>query len=211
MNHQKIVKWERQISKIQYEIRELLQGRKIFLETLRIIESNNEVKKNIFTWLDYYKVNYTYFTLSKIYHQIDEDPSADNLFNLLNDLHENCSMVTASWWVGDGKSLSINTFKEKFGGLTLSPSNVYGDLGDLIYTTKDIKIKRDKILAHRDRSKKTSTEISIEEVNKAIDLINDLGEKYTLLIQQRILSHSFDSDWRKSFVIPWIEDKNASM
>lgn len=211
MNHQKIVKWDRQISKIQYEIRELLQGRKIFLETLRIIESNNEVKKNIFTWLDYYKVNSTYFTLSKIYHQIDEDPNADNLFNLLNDLHENCSMVTARWWVEDGKSLSINTFKEKFGGLTLSPSNVYGDLGDLIYTTKDIKIKRDKILAHRDRSKKTSTEISIEEVNKAIDLINDLGEKYTLLIQKRSLSHSFDSDWQKSFVIPWIEDKNASM
>lgn len=209
MNEQKLTKWKKQLTQIQDDVRELLRGRKIFLDTFELIKRNKEAQKDIFSWWDYYKLNYTYFVLSKIYHQIDENPKADNLHNLLKDLYENCSMVSAEWWIGDGKSLSIDTFKEKFGGSTLTPANIYADLGDLLYSTKEVKEFRDKRIAHRDKSQAVSKEIDIKNIDESIDLIEKFVDKYTLLLEQRSLDLNIKDgdDWQKSFTIPWIEKK----
>ena len=205
-NNEKIELWRKQIKNIQNEVQELLQGKKIFLDTYKIIEKNKEVQKNVFTWWNHYKVSYTYFVTSKIYHQIDKDDRADNLISLLENLYENCNIITSSWWVNhDTKTFSTDEFEKKFGGNHLQPSNVYADIGELLYITKEVKEFRHTRIAHRDKSKIFNNTIQIKNINESITTIEKLTKKYTLLLEQRGLDLNVaDNNWNTSFTIPWI-------
>ncbi len=201
--------WKKQIASIQNEVQELLRGRKIFLDTYGIIEKNVAVQKNISTWWDYYKISYTYFVISKIFHQIDKDNRADNLINLLENLYENCEIITSSWYVNhDTSSLSTVEFEKKFGKNHLQPSNIYADIGELLYVTKDVKEFRHKRIAHRDKSKNFNTTIQIKNIDESINTIEKLSKKYTLLLEQRGLDLNIsDENWPTSFTIPWIPNE----
>jgi hypothetical protein len=206
MNDEMLKNWKKQITQIQDEVKELLRGKKIFIDTVKIIDKNKAIQKDLFTWWNYYKLNYTYFVVSKIWHQIDRDHRAGNLINLLHDLYENCSMISAEWWIGDGNDLSTDEFKKNFGGKTLTPSNVYADIGELMHITKDIKKIRHERIAHRNKSQMIKNTIALKNVEESIKIIEKLTKKYTLLLEQRNLDLNIrgGDDWQKSFSISWI-------
>ena len=197
--------WKKQITQIQDEVKELLRGKKIFFDTVKIINENKAVQKDISAWWNYYKLNYTYFVVSKIWHQIDKKHSKGNLINLLQDLYENCSMISAEWWVGDGNDLSKDEFREDFGGKTLTPSNVYADIGELMHITKGVKKFRHERIAHRNKSQTIKDKIALKNIEESIEIIERLTKKYTLLLEQRDLDlNRGGDDWQKSFTISWI-------
>ena len=112
--NQKIKKWQEDIEKITGDVEDLLYSKSQAEELERIIRANLFVQQNIGSFWEHYKLNLTYFLISKIWHQIDEDNHSLSLINLLKDLLSNHIFITKDWWVAQCEWLLSETFEEKF-------------------------------------------------------------------------------------------------
>lgn len=108
-------------------------------------------------------------------------------------------------------------FERNFGNLDfIDPSKVYADIGSLIFYTKEIRKYRDKRIAHTDRKStgiNFDENLNIDTFNKAVEVIEELGIKYYLLLHQAgmptLLPGDTTDDYREIFLKPWIiRDKN---
>src|SRR3989304_7237024 len=138
--------WQREIGEITNDVEDLLYGKYQIEELERIIKGNSFVLENIGSFWGHYKLNYTYFVISKIWHQIDEDRRSLSLINLLKDLLKHHDLITKKWWVArDPVALSSGEFEGNFGkGAFLDPEIVRGDVDKLKKITKEIRKFRHK-------------------------------------------------------------------
>ncbi len=210
--NQKIKRWQEDIEKITGDVEDLLYSKSQAEELEKIIRANPFVQQNIGSFWEHYKLNYTYFIVSKIWHQIDECPRSLSLINLLRDLLDNHSVITKSWWVSQGpNALSSSTFEEEFGkGDYLDPNLLREDIQSFKETTKEIKEFRHKQVGHKDNSGKFPSNISYTKIKEAIGQIEKLVIKYQLLLTQS--GYEFltpvPDDWQVAFTKEWISDKN---
>ena len=179
----------------------------------KIIRANLFVQQNIGSFWEHYKLNPTYFLISKIWHQIDENNDSLSLINLLKDLLRNHIFITKDWWVAQNEWLSSKTFEDEFGkGDYLDPNLICDDVQSLKETTKEIKEFRHKQVGHKDNSGKFTSNISYTKIKKAIDHIERLVVKYQLLLTQSgYVNESLTptpDDWQIAFTKEWISNKN---
>lgn len=210
-SNQKIKTWQKEIEEITSDVEDLLYSKYQAEELEKIIRTNPFVQQNIGTFWEHYKLNYTYFIVSKIWHQVDENPRSLSLINLLKDLSDNHTLVTKSWWVSQGKMLSSVTFEEKFeNGDYLDVSWISNDIKNLQDATKPIKEIRHKRIAHKDSNEKFSYSIGGESVNKAMSTIEELVIKYQLLLTQSGYASLIPEpdDWQVAFTKEWIKDEH---
>lgn len=208
----KIEDWQKQIETITGDVEDLLYSKYQAYELERIIRNNSFVIQHIGSFWEHYKLNYVYFVISKIWHQIDEDPRSLSLINLLKDLLSNHRVVTKNWWTSQGDMLSNVTFENKFGEDNfLDASWVNNDIKKLQEATKPIKEIRHKRIAHKDSNEKFSYSIKGNAINDALSVIEELAIKYQLLLTQsgyEFLTPVPDG-WIEAFIVPWIEKRKA--
>ncbi|MFA5770769.1 MAG: hypothetical protein WC894_04730 [Patescibacteria group bacterium] len=195
------------------DVEDLLYSKSQAEELERIIRANLFVQQNIGSFWEHYKLNLTYFLISKIWHQIDEDNRSLSLINLLKDLLSNHIFITKDWWVAQCEWLSLKTFENEFGkGDCLDPNLIREDVQSLKETTKEIKEFRHKQVGHKDKSGKFTSNISYAKIKKAINQIERLVIKYQLLLTQSGYENESltpgPDDWQVAFTKEWISSKN---
>lgn len=207
----KISKWQKEIEEITGEVEDLLYSKYHAEELEKIIKGNDFVKQHIGSFWEHYKLNYTFFIISKIWHQIDKDSDSLSLINLLKDLLDNHRLITKNWWVSQGpNALSSEEFEEKFGkGDYLDPTIINEDIKNLEEAAKEIKLFRHKNIGHKDNTGMFPSSISNTKVQEAMNQIEILVIKYQLLLTQS----GYDSltpvadDWQIAFTEPWIKNE----
>lgn len=207
---EQIKDWQKEIETITSDFNDLMYSKHQIEELEKIIRANESVKKSIGSFWEHYKLNYIYFAISKIFHQIDEHGDSSSLINLLNKLLCNYKAITETWWIGDGMALSTETFREEFGtNGYLDPELISRDINSLLNITKEIRSFRHKRIAHKSKNETFDYQISNTKLNEAMAAIEKLIIKYQLLLTQsgyETLTPEPD-DWTEAFIIPWI-DKN---
>ena len=207
INTSQIDNWQKEIETITADFEDLMYSKYQIEELEKIIRVNENVKRTIGSFWEHYKLNYTYFAVSKIFHQIDEDGDSSSLINLLNKLLCNYKAVTETWWIGDGMALSTDTFREQFGiNGYLDPELISRDINSLLDITRDIRSFRHKRIAHKSKNETFDYQISNTKLNEAIAVIERLVIKYQLLLTQsgyETLTPVPD-DWTEAFTTPWI-------
>lgn len=205
---EQIKNWQEEIEIITSDFEDLMYSKYQIEELEKIIRANENVKKSVGSFWEHYKLNYTYFAISKIFHQIDEHSDSSSLINLLRSLLGNYKTITVKWWIGDGMALSSETFCEEFGKSGyLDPELVRQDINSLESITKEIRKFRHKRIAHKSKNKTFDYKISNTRLNEAIAVIEKLIIKYQLLLTQsgyETLTPVPD-DWTEAFINPWID------
>jgi len=201
--------WQAEIEEITSDVEDLLYSKYQAEELERIIKANNFVMLSVGSFWEHFKLNYTYFVISKIWHQVDEDNRSLSLINLLKDLLEHHDSITKSWWVSrNPTALSPREFEENFGKEEyLDPDVVREDIKKLKETTKEIIEFRHKRVGHKDKGGKFSSHIGGQEINKAVRSIETLVKKYQLLLTQSGYESltPMPDDWQKAFTKAWIQ------
>lgn len=205
----KIKKWQYEIEEISKDVEDLLYSKYQAEELEKIIKLNSFIQQNIGSFWEHYKLNLTYFIISKIWHQIDEDKKSLSLINLLKDLLNNHESITKVWWAGKSKWLSTNTFEEEFGKISLDPNIVCEDIHKLKIATQSIKQIRHKRIAHTDKNRKLESKVSYTKITEATNQIEKLVIKYLLLLTQsgRDGLTPVSDDWQIAFTKEWIVKK----
>ena len=208
--NQKIKRWQEDIEKITGDVEDLLYSKSQAEELERIIRANLFVQQNIGSFWEHYKLNLTYFLISKIWHQIDEDNKSLSLINLLKDLLNNHTFITKQWWIGQSEWLSSETFEKEFGKESLNPNILCQDIQNLKKVTTEIEQVRHKRIAHTDKDGRLASKISHAKITEATDLIEKLVIKYLLLLTQsgRDGLTPTPDDWQVTFTKEWIIGKN---
>lgn len=207
MNNKKMGDWQKSAKSISKEVGDLLYGRDVFRKLSDIVQKNPKINFKA-TFFQYYKLQYVHFAVSKVCHQVDTNKKSESLINLLYDILDG-HKITRKWWVSQGSgSLSNEAFEEHFGkGKFVSRSTICCDICSISRETRKIKKFRNKRIAHMDKNKKFVSEVTFDELDKAIDVIEEIALKYLLLLVQsgRETLLSTPDDWQNVFTIPWIE------
>jgi len=209
MDTKQIENWQNEIEIITSDFEDLMYSKCQIEELEKIIRANEKVKKTVSSFWEHYKLNYTYFAISKIFHQIDEHGDSSSLINLLNKLLCNYKTINEIWWVGDGMALSTETFREEFGANGyLDPESVSRDINSLLNITKDIKSFRHKRIAHKSKNETFDYKISNKKINEAIAVIEKLIIKYQLLLTQSGYESltPVPDDWSEALTFAWINN-----
>lgn len=212
--NQNIKRWQEEIEQITNDVEDLLYSKYQAEELEKIIKLNIFVQQNVGSFWEHYKLNYTYFVISKIWHQIDEDSRSLSLINLLKDLLSNHNLITKSWWVSQGPTaLSPEEFEEKFGkGECLDSTIVSEDIHNLRESTKEIREFRHKQVGHKDNSGKFASDISNVKITRSVSAIERLVIKYQLLLTQSGYESitPVPDDWQTAFTKEWIKTVSSN-
>ncbi|OQA83418.1 MAG: hypothetical protein BWY29_00275 [Microgenomates group bacterium ADurb.Bin238] len=206
-NLDQIKNWQKEIEAITSDFEDLMYSKYQIEELEKIIRANESVKNTVSSFWEHYKLNYTYFAISKIFHQIDEHPDSSSLINLLKDLLRNYKVITEGWWIGDGMALYTQTFREEFGKTgILDPELVRRNINSIEDVTKDIRKFRHKRIAHKSRNETFEYNIASTKINEAIAAIEELIIKYQLLLTQSGYESltPVPDDWTEAFTFAWI-------
>lgn len=177
-----------------YAIGGVMENRFLYNRLIEIIKDNPKTDKpNIF--LDYIKINYVTTVIVAICRQVDKDHDSVSLLNFLYKIYNNAEKITKEWFASQYKEKAHgdSDFEENFGKLAyVDPDIVCFDICNLIRYTGEIKKLRHKRVAHLDKKKKIEFDLDFSTLNKAIDLIEEIIEKYYILFGQ----------FKKDFPIP---------
>lgn len=209
---------QKDIKEITDDISDLMWDRKMYNEFVEIVTGNSKINTSN-AFYDFIKTGHISHIVLGICRQIDQDDKALSLMNLLNKIFNNAEKITKDWFAVQYKNSVLGEgtgrahFKEHFGELDfIDPSMVHADIGSLIFYTKEIKKYRNKRIAHVDRCVVIfDKDFSFETLNKAINIIEELGKKYYLLLHQggitTLLPVDTADDYRSIFYEPWMTKK----
>ncbi|MBU1118934.1 hypothetical protein KKH43_03575 [Patescibacteria group bacterium] len=208
-------RWQDWIKEIyEKEILMFVFWRKIHGEVRDIIKKNPKIQKpSVF----YDLINWSYLSSIQIaaYRQLDKHKDCTSLAKLLEEISEAPDSITRGnyikMWqdkilaslVADGE---FNQFCDKKGDDSISSSKVRNDLKKLEKRRQVHKEIRHNKLAHY--NVKELKEIPfLSDVDDTIELLDELGKKYYLLLTARNMSSDItvQFNWKEIFHYPWIE------
>ena len=201
-----IERWQYEIAVIQKDIEDLLYSRRQIADFEALIQQSDFAKNNIGLFWEHYKMNYLFFAVSKVFHQIDQDPRSISLINLLKSLVCNTKAINGNQWQ-KGTSIFDQQVIENFGkNILVDHSIVIADINKLEKDTMDVKLLRNKRIAHIDRGDKVIAEISAEKLNSAIDSLEVLTRRYLLLLTSCDYSSLIakSDSWKTAFTQSWV-------
>lgn len=217
-----IKKWKKWINEITNDIIDLVENRYVFNEVVSICKKEQKLKEDNLFW-DFFKRSYIASMVTGVCRQVDADKDSLSIHNLLNEIFENPQSIIKRWFVvqyqknyqntmrGKMGRMGRNDFEQNFGkGEFVDPVLVFADMGKLLYNTREIKKFRNKRIAHKDKNKKLKFNINFNDLNKAVDILEQITIKYNLLLNQsgylnNTLLPIIQYDWQEIFKFPWIK------
>lgn len=183
----------RKIDTVKWDVDDLLESGEVYKDFLKKKIPINDPEDFDF----FLKSFYVSHMVVGVCRQIDGDKQSDSLLSLLNNIFKNYKKIKKAWFVDKyekefkhlketpdpdfGKNLGEKIFEENFGKLEfVDPCIVCGDIGKLIIHTREITKFRNKRIAHKDK-KEQRFDVNFDDLDKAIDLIVNITDKYYLL------------------------------
>ncbi|XOB46628.1 MAG: hypothetical protein ACKKMV_00375 [Candidatus Nealsonbacteria bacterium] len=222
-NKKKIIRrWKKLLEEIIKDITDLVEIRYVFNEIVSMRKNNEELKKGNIFW-EIFRINYVSSVVLNICRQIDTDSNSLSLINLLNKILRNPKVITKKWFAsqyqknkkGNFKRMMFDKgkadFENNFGKRNfIRKSMLSSDISKIKHCTRIIKKFRNKKIAHKDKNLKLKFNINFNDLDKAINILEQITLKYNLLLDQsaytdNTLLPTIQYDWKKIFKSPWIK------
>jgi len=185
---------KRNLNDILEDVLDLIWNRKIYKDAV----SNKRTIKEPKGFYDFLKLTYASYAVIGVCRQIDRNKKSLSLLNLLNNLFDNPEKLLKKWFVNQYKQSldlkespdpnfpeekGVKIFEKNFGKLDfVNPSIIYADIENLIFYTREIKEFRNKRIAHKNKKGKMIFKVNFNDLDKAINIIEELVRKYYLLL-----------------------------
>lgn len=183
----KLEKWLDELSRLTGDIAYLKKNNSEFLTLVK--KWNN--KKLEFELWNFTKRNYVSYMSMAIRRLCDNHKDSVSLWKLINDIQENSLAIKSSWFLKewpDGEEETL--FKHFFGNQkSVVESTVAKHKKLLEDTTKSITDRADQFEAHKDKNPKLEAQPNFNDIDKSVELICNLYNKYYYLLKQS--SNSF--------------------
>lgn len=210
--NQKFEKWNKWLDIIHSEITNLSIYKNIFWEVQAIIKNNPKIQKPS-SFYEFLGSSYIALIIMGIRRQIKIDKDSISFAKLLNEISINPEFITRKHFVDIYKeNLDELTANEEFndfaGGCIdhVDPQLVKKDLEELTCKGNLLEAYADKIIAHHDKKSPKSLP-TFDDVNKYIELLEELMKKYYLLFRAKSLMSilpTYQYDWKSIFREKWI-------
>lgn len=169
--------------------------------------------------------------------QADTDGQAASLGRLISEVGDTPALLTRDWWRGlwtrnesdpYWERVAENAWAEQYGGGDhVDPAIPVADLAELCEGSRKVKEYVDRNVAHLDARMipggdgpptatppdaptRTGSNLTLNEVHDAIDLIGRLFQKYGNLLTAASwvgLTPTLQHDWEAVFRVPWIQQQ----
>ncbi len=210
MKH-KLDKWERWLEVIYKDMVHQAGSRTVFKETEKIIEANPDIPKDG-DFLDYLRQWYVDSTVMGLRRQLKVDPDSVSLVRLLDEIATNAARLSRQRFVAlyppNRKNWANKTFDQHAGAgaAHVDAESVRADIKKLKSLAKRCEQYADRLVAHLGK-RGVADPPSYKELDKAIDFMENLLQKYYLLLRGDSLaavSPKFNNPWKQIFEIPWL-------
>jgi len=183
-------KWEEWLEKIGEDLGDLLFSQDIFNEVCEIVKNNSNIQtpSAFFGWI---RDNYVDSIIIRIGRLSDHDNRTISLHRLIIEISENPDVITREYFVSQWRDdflremgTADRTFDmyANFGKQLVDPERLDTDIRRLDEGTSLVKDFRDQWVAHFDEKRKTDQMPTFGDLNKALDIIDEVWCKYRLLL-----------------------------
>ncbi len=210
---QKLEKWERWLVAIYDEIVHLADSRQVYTETSKVILSNDALPKDndFFVFLQEWYVHSIVMDLRR---QLKTDSDSISLAGFLKDIAGASHLLSRDRFVNmvnkDGREEQLcNEAFDKYAGEGedyISSQRVEEDLRKFQDLSDKCEAYADRLIAHHDK-RGLSVVPSYQELNDALDFMNELLQKYFCLIRGNTLQSVTPvilNNWKTIFNVPWL-------
>ncbi len=147
--------------------------------------------------------------------QLDRDPRAISLANLIDSIARHPEVMTRSrhvgLWGNEEFNSQANANYDRFAGEgkdTIDPARTNEDVERLATIATPVRGFVNTVVAHTDQRERSTTP-TYEELNAAIDEIGELLKKYSSLLKATIVATVtpvHQQDWKQAFRVAWLND-----
>jgi hypothetical protein len=210
----KLKKWLRWLDVIKAEVQELVMAKHTFHEVQKIIGDNPKLHQPS-SFYDYLSRTYVSHVVIGLRRQIKCDIQSISMARLFEEMIESPEVMSRSYYVDLYKGSVVEAFANKdFNKFAvpeathINASLVEADLVHLREASKRCEDFADKRVAHHDKREPKELP-TFNEVDRCIDLLDELYVKYFLLFHASSMSSLLPTcqyDWKSIFRVPWIPD-----
>jgi hypothetical protein len=212
MPDSRVVKWQRWLHEsIRPHIYTIHLHRYIYQELIKITQGRDLPPSYFF---DFGSQTYATSQAVAIRRLADPNPRAISLGRLLNEIASDAQRLNRDFYVGlyatDIRPMGERAFTSKFADATgdhVDPKIVNTDLEALRTGAERVSRYVDQYVAHLDEKPRAAIP-TFDDLNKAVDLVGDLYQKYNNLVTASdyvTLVPEIQHDWKAVFRVPWIE------
>jgi hypothetical protein len=210
--------WARDVETIQKHITDVFRHRKMFRDMTEMLQRNPALASDSDAgyWYQWLRNLYAHYITMAVRRELDRGADAPNLYRLLHAIKRRPEVVSRERYLrpSPGSSLShdfrerlLNKTFDDLAGTTayMDQQIVRDDLRQLDRVSKEAVEYANKIVAHRTEDEVQTT---MEQVNRALELIEDILQKYYVLLTGRGLLGAEPSiliNWQRAFRVPWIQ------
>jgi len=210
----KLSKWLKWLDVIHKDVRNLKVAQRNFWEIQNLIEAN----KNLHIENDFFRYiaeSYVSHAVMSIRRQIKvSDENSISFAKLLQEIIDNPDVLSRNYYVSLYKGSYLEDLADsdfnKFSEPRLEcvkASLICTDLQQLKVNATGCEHLADRRIAHID-SRSLKKSVTFNELDKAIDTMDELFVKYYLLFHAKKMDTVLpvrQYDWQKIFTIPWIQ------
>lgn len=212
-----ISRWRRSFKISRDRATNLYCDREVYREYERIIVANPNLDLRA-EFFHLVRNMYVSHVLVAIRSLTDFNPKSHSLWGLMKEIRDNATQLKREWFARRYRKYKVGVFpkpigndifRREWGKLTyVDPKRVDRDMRRLLTLCHRIRLVVNKQIAHNDRRKPASVKkLTFGEVDKAIDGIFDLVDRYNVLL--------FGPNWGTPLVLPsahvfqlpWIDAK----
>jgi len=209
-------KWRSWLDEIGNELGWLLTGRDLFWRLQEIVESNEKIQSPaiLHNWI---ADNYVAKTTTGIIKVTDHHRGTISLYWLIKGIKNNPDLISRDYFVSQWRDdflremgTADRTFDmyANFGKQLVDPERLDADIRGLDEGTSLVKDFRDQWVAHFDEKRKTDQMPTFGDLNKALDIIDEVWCKYRLLLERSATDTrkpAMALDWEEPLRHCWIK------
>ena len=209
-------KWRSWLDEIGNELGWLLTGRDLFWRLQEIVESNEKIQSPaiLHNWI---ADNYVAKTTTGIIKITDHHRGTISLYWLIKGIKNNPDLISRDYFVSQWRDdflremgTADRTFDmyANFGKQLVNPERLDADIRGLDEGTSLVKDFRDQWVAHFDEKRKTDQMPTFGDLNKALDIIDEVWCKYRLLLERSATDTrkpAMALDWEEPLRHCWIK------
>lgn len=210
--HPRIVEWRESLSRIEEELIELVRSKAIYEEVGAVIAANPLINRSnrFYYWIS---KNFCDSLLLGIRRQLDRDPRAISLMNLLNEIRKENELLNVSFheslYRPDMVHLARPSFEKAIGSTDdyVPVPVIDADIATLQGIGAVHRGYTNKYVAHSDRDQAEVEPGTYGDLYAAVDSMESIFSKYYLLLcgaDYRSLLPVPDPEWKAIFEVPWI-------
>jgi hypothetical protein len=212
----KITQWKSELEIITSDTTDTIESQFIFKRLTEIVAANPKIATDNLFW-DHLAASFGADLVLGITRQVDTRTEVVSLLKLLEDIRDNCGVVTKQWYEDQyennsvlGRGFGTQSFEEHFGSKPeLDLDLINKDIQELKSATAKVARFRHTRIAHKNVDKRLVIDLNFTEVEEALSVVEKLVIRYQLLLNQSgydKLIPSITYNWESIFKTPWIEN-----